>query len=70
MAATTLFVLDASLALQGLVLYLPALQQAFGTTGLKASDWLPCLAAASAVLWLRELSKIFLRRIHRAGSSK
>jgi Ca2+-transporting ATPase len=54
-----------SLALQGFVLYVPALQQAFGTVGLSAGDWLRCLAAASIVLWLRELYKVFLRRRHR-----
>jgi Ca2+-transporting ATPase len=53
-----------SLALQLIVLYVPAMQQAFGTVGLGASDWLRCLLAASAILWLRELSKIFLRRAH------
>jgi P-type Ca2+ transporter type 2C len=58
-----------SLALQGLVLYVPALQQAFGTVGLSAGDWLRCLAAASVVLWLRELYKVFLRRRHRVQSN-
>ena len=53
-----------SLALQLVVLYVPAMQQAFGTVGLSASDWLRCLLAASAILWLRELSKMFLRRAH------
>jgi Ca2+-transporting ATPase len=53
-----------SLALQLIVLYVPAMQQAFGTVGLGASDWLRCLLAASAILWLRELSKIFVRRAH------
>jgi magnesium-transporting ATPase (P-type) len=54
-----------SLVLQAVVLYVPAMQQAFGTVGLRASDWLRCLAAASVVLWVREISKMFVRRAHR-----
>ncbi len=46
-----------SLALQAAVVYLPFLQQAFGTVPLAASDWLLCLVAASSVLWVREVSK-------------
>lgn len=52
-----------SVALQALVVYLPALQLAFGTEPLSALDWARCLAAASSVLWLREISKLFERRI-------
>jgi Ca2+-transporting ATPase len=59
-----------SLALQLLVLYLPAMQHAFGTVGLTAGDWLRCLGAASTVLVMRELSKIFLRRAQHRGSNK
>jgi Ca2+-transporting ATPase len=59
-----------SLALQLLVLYLPGMQHAFGTVGLTARDWLRCLAAASTVLVMRELSKIFLRRARLRGSNK
>ena len=50
-----------SLALHLLPLYVPPLQRAFGTTGLGGGDWLVCLAAASAVLWLREASKVVVR---------
>lgn len=50
-----------SLALQGAVIYLPFLQQAFSTVSLTFSDWLQCAAVASSVLWLRELSKIIVR---------
>jgi Ca2+-transporting ATPase len=50
-----------SLALHLLPLYVPPLQRAFGTTGLGVGDWLVCLAAASAVLWLREASKLVAR---------
>ena len=58
-----------STALQLLVVYVPAMQQAFGTVGLGATDWLRCMLAASAVLWLKEISKMFLRSevIARAG---
>ncbi|HEY3257999.1 MAG TPA: cation-translocating P-type ATPase C-terminal domain-containing protein, partial [Gemmatimonadaceae bacterium] len=58
-----------SLALQLLVLYLPAMQHAFGTVRLTAGDWLRCLGAASTILVMRELSKIFLRRAQRRGSN-
>lgn len=51
-----------SVGLQILVVYVPALQQAFGTRGLSGADWLRCLAVASSVLWLREISKLCERR--------
>jgi P-type Ca2+ transporter type 2C len=47
-----------SLALQVAVVYVPFLQQAFGTAALAAGDWLQCATIASSVLWLRELSKL------------
>jgi Ca2+-transporting ATPase len=50
-----------SLALQLLVLYVEPLQRAFGTVALDAGDWLACVAAASAVLWLREANKLVTR---------
>jgi Ca2+-transporting ATPase len=46
-----------SLALHALVIYAPPLQRAFSTMNLTARDWLVCAAAASSVLWLRELTK-------------
>jgi P-type Ca2+ transporter type 2C len=49
-----------SLALQILVVYAPFLQPAFGTVGLSLGDWLVCAAVASSVLWLREVSKLFV----------
>src|SRR5215218_9155995 len=49
-----------SLALQILVVYAPFLQPAFGTVSLNLGDWLVCVAVASSVLWLRELSKLFV----------
>jgi Ca2+-transporting ATPase len=50
-----------SLLLQVAVVYLPFLQKPFSTVGLSLGDWLLCAAAGSSVLWLRELSKIFVR---------
>ena len=50
--------IGASLALHALVLYVPAMQQAFGTTALNTMDWLWCVAVASTVLWVREASKL------------
>jgi Ca2+-transporting ATPase len=50
-----------SVILQVVVVYVPSLQRAFGTTALSASDWGLCLAVASSVLWLRELSKAVAR---------
>ncbi len=51
-----------SLVLQAAVLYVPFLQRAFSTVPLGAGDWLLCAAVASSVLWLRELSKLFVRK--------
>jgi P-type Ca2+ transporter type 2C len=51
-----------SLALQVLVVYVPFLQRAFGTTALSATDWLSCVGVASSVLWLREISKVVKSR--------
>ena len=47
-----------SLGLQVLVVYVPFLQSAFGTTALSVTDWLFCVGVASSVLWLREISKL------------
>ncbi len=55
-----------SLALQAAVLYVPFLQQAFSTVALSVRDWLFCVAVASLVLWLRELSKLAVLRSPRA----
>jgi Ca2+-transporting ATPase len=51
-----------SVALQVLVVYVPFLQRAFGTTSLTPGDWTFCVAVASAVLWLREAGKVVARR--------
>ena len=51
-----------SVALHVLVLYVPPLQQAFGTVALTGADWLRCAIVASSVLWVRELTKLVSRR--------
>ncbi|RMW94631.1 cation-translocating P-type ATPase [Pseudoxanthomonas spadix] len=61
-----------SLLLHAAVIYLPPLQQAFSTTALSAADWAACAAAASSVLWLRELDKLagrLLRRMRRKAAA-
>jgi Ca2+-transporting ATPase len=50
--------IGASVALQLVVVYVPFLQRAFGTVGLRGEDWFLCASVASVVLWLRELSKL------------
>jgi Ca2+-transporting ATPase len=57
-----------ALVLNLAVIYLPFMQQGFSTVSLSLSDWLKCAAAASSVLWLRELSKLVIRRV-KAGQS-
>jgi len=47
-----------SLLLQAAVVYAPPLQKAFSTTSLTLLDWGRCIVAASAVLWVRELTKL------------
>jgi Ca2+-transporting ATPase len=51
-----------SLLLHVGAVYLPFMQRAFQTVSLSAGDWLTCVAVASSVLWLRELSKLVARR--------
>jgi P-type Ca2+ transporter type 2C len=50
-----------SVVLQFVVVYVPFLQNAFGTAPLSARDWLFCVAVASSVLWLREASNAITR---------
>ncbi|MBX6740461.1 MAG: cation-translocating P-type ATPase [Acetobacteraceae bacterium] len=52
-----------SILLQAAVIYVPVLQQAFSTMGLRASDWLVCATVASSVLWLCELAKVIGRGV-------
>ena len=51
-----------SFALQLAVVHLAFLNDAFGTTPLSATDWLVCIALASAVLWANEAKKLLDRR--------
>jgi len=57
-----------SVVLQCVVLYLPAMQRAFGAVALGPLDWARCVAAASAVFWIREASKLVGSRESGAGS--
>ncbi|EFA22454.1 cation-translocating P-type ATPase [Bifidobacterium gallicum] len=50
-----------SVVLQLVVIYVPALQVAFGTTSLPAGAWLECILLAAVVLVASEIRKIFLR---------
>ena len=61
--------LGVSLLLQVVVTYTPFLQRAFGTVSLSPQDWLFCVAVASSVLWLREISKVVPRVLRKAGTT-
>jgi Ca2+-transporting ATPase len=50
-----------ALVLQALVLYVPALQQAFDTVPLAGADWLLCIGVASTVVYAREALKAYWR---------
>ena len=52
-----------SLALQVLVVYVPFLQRAFGTTALSGTDWLFCAGVACSVLWATEITKLVHRPV-------
>jgi Ca2+-transporting ATPase len=58
-----------SVVLQILVVYVPFLQNAFGTTPLSGRDWLACVAVSSTVLWLREASKA-MRGVARSAAER
>ena len=55
-------------ALQGLVLYVPTMQKAFGTVPLSAADWALCMVVASLVLVARELQKACWRMLDRRAA--
>jgi Ca2+-transporting ATPase len=50
-----------SVLLQVVVVYVPLLQQAFGTMPLQPTDWAICIVIGSTVLWLREAAKLVMR---------
>jgi P-type Ca2+ transporter type 2C len=54
--------IGASTALQVLVVTLPFLNTAFGTTPLTSTDWLVCTLVASVTLWATEVRKWVWRR--------
>jgi magnesium-transporting ATPase (P-type) len=56
-----------SVVLQVLVVELPFLNHAFGTTPLGLVDWLLCVALASVVLWADEGKKLVERRLRGPG---
>ena len=58
----------AGLALQAAVIYLPALQRAFGTVALGAGDWLLCAGVAFTVVIAREAGKTWWRSVDRRGA--
>ncbi|HEX6627384.1 MAG TPA: cation-translocating P-type ATPase [Gemmatimonadaceae bacterium] len=60
--------LAVSVVLQIMVIYVRPMQHAFGTTALAPIDWVRCLVAASVVLWAREVSKFFIRRLRGTGN--
>jgi Ca2+-transporting ATPase len=60
-----------STVLHLVVIYVPVMQRAFGTVALSATDWLLCLAAASAVLWVSEIAKlVFPKRSSGAADAR
>ncbi len=64
-----LLAIAASFGLQVLVVYLPALNEAFGTAPLSLADWLWSTVLASAVLWVSEARKLVARRRRQLGTS-
>ncbi|MCC6175412.1 MAG: cation-translocating P-type ATPase [Chloroflexi bacterium] len=58
-----------SCLLQLLPVYVPLLQEAFGTEPLAAADWLVCILVASTVLWFGELGKLVVRFVDRGATS-
>ncbi len=59
-----------SAVLQVVVVHLPFLNTAFGTTALSWDQWLVCLAMASIVLWSSELRKLLATVIRRGSSTR
>ena len=55
-------------ALQALVIYLPALQRAFGTVALGPGDWALCAGMASTIIVAREAGKAGWRALDRRAT--
>ncbi|HSV49985.1 MAG TPA: cation transporting ATPase C-terminal domain-containing protein, partial [Candidatus Acidoferrales bacterium] len=49
------------LSILALIIYVPLLQQVFGTTGLGLMDWTYLLGLAIVVIFAEEARKIFVR---------
>jgi Ca2+-transporting ATPase len=60
----------AGVAAQAAVIYIPALQRAFGTVPLAAGDWMFCAAIASTVAIAREVQKAWWRAVDRAVNTR
>jgi Ca2+-transporting ATPase len=58
----------AGVALQLAVLYVPALQLAFGTVGLSLGDWIVCVAVASTIIVASEVLKACWRSADRRST--
>jgi magnesium-transporting ATPase (P-type) len=58
----------AGVALQLAVLYVPALQLAFGTVGLSLWDWIVCIAVASTIIVASEGFKAYWRGVDRRSA--
>jgi Ca2+-transporting ATPase len=56
-----LLAVTGSLALQGAVIYIPALQPAFGTVALSGIDWVLCIATSFSLVLAREGLKAWWR---------
>ncbi|MBW7884113.1 MAG: cation transporting ATPase C-terminal domain-containing protein, partial [Caldilineaceae bacterium] len=52
-----------SILLQVAVVYVPLLNQGFGTAPIGWLDWLICAGMASIVLWMDEIKKVVLRTL-------
>ena len=57
-----------SVSLQLAVVHVPGLNRGFTTAPLSAADWVLCVVMASAVLWVEELRKLWLRRSRRPAA--
>ena len=52
-----------SIILQVLVIYVPFLNTAFGTTPLDLMAWIECILLASIILWATEIYKLIMRAV-------
>ncbi len=58
--------LTAVIGLQLAVTHIGFAQDLFDTTDISLSQWLICIAAASSVLWVEEIRKLFMRTIDKS----